>query len=351
MKAWTVLTGLAKFAWARCLGRPLWSGVSLLVTLRCNIECPYCDFPRLAGPEMDTSTLLRLLEGLRRWGTFRLGLSGGEPLLRPDFGEIAQAAARLGFVTNLVTNGVLMRERIADLRAVDFVMCTIEGGRAVHDAHRGPGAFEAAVSGLEAAIRGRVTRLGLICPVHSGNIFDVEEPLRLAESLGIRVYFQPVQERTGWTGPRFGGILEPSRQAEVFLKILSWKHQGRPVGNSWAFLRMVSSGLSPTFQAGCPAGRYVVTILPDGRVIPCCIVPFEGGIQIQDPDRPDLIAPSVRRPACEGCTIAPYFENYRLFRPNLLAWLEAAGWLSRGRPRRVKAESRTSLSADLCGGG
>lgn len=331
MKVATVVSGIARYAWARCRGRPLWSGVSLLVTLRCNLQCPYCDFPRHAGPEMDTDTVVRLLEGLRRGGTFRLGLSGGEPLVRHDLGAITRAAARLGFVTNLVTNGVLMRERLDDLRPVDFVLCTIEGGRATHDAPRGPGAWDAALSGLEAAIRRRVGRLGLICPVHAGNVTEIEEPLRLAESLGLRVYYQPIQERAGWTGARFAGILDLGRQAEAFARVLAWKRQGRPVGNSWAFLRMVASGRPPAFQSGCPAGRYVVTVLPDGRVVPCCMVPFDGGVPITDADRPDQVAPSLGRPACNGCTIAPYFENHLLFRPSLAAWWEAAGWLFRGR--------------------
>ncbi len=95
---------------------------------------------------------------------------------------------------------------------------------------------------------------------------------------------------------------------------------------------MVASGRPPTFQSGCPAGRHVVTILPDGRVVPCCMVPFDGGVPITDVDRPDRVAPSLGRPACNGCTIAPYFENHLLFRPSLAAWWEAAAWLLRGRP-------------------
>jgi len=326
MRPRTLLRGAWHHAVARVTGRPAWTGVTLLVTLRCDQHCAYCDFPRHAGRELDTATWKRVLAGLGRAGTVRLGISGGEPLLRPDLGELVQAAVRQGFVTSLVTNGARLRDRVDEVAAVDYLLTTIEGDAPRHDAVRGAGAWKATWEGLEAVRRRGGPKLGLICPVHAGNAATLDEPLRAAEALGVTIYFQPVLQRAGWSGAPFGDLPDEATVRDVFVRLAAWKRAGRPVGNSRAYLDLVLDGRTGALAGTCTAGRYFVTILPDGRVTPCCMLPFHADLPRVDPDAPERTSRLVSRPICEGCTIAPYVESHFIFSLDPRAIRSALRW-------------------------
>lgn len=318
--------GLLRHAAARVTGRNVWSAVTFLITLRCNLRCRYCDFPRHADRELDTEATLRLLAGLRRGGTFRLSISGGEPLLREDLGAVVRRAVDLGFVTSVVTNALTLADRLDDVGPAQFVLTTVEGDEATHERIRGKRSWSRTLAGLEALRRRGGPRLAVICPVHTGNLHAIEEPLRVAEQLGMRAFFQPVEVRDGWKGRAFDGRLTWEQATDVFRRLLAWKQAGRPVGNSTAYLRLMTAGVRPRLREVCPAGRYVVTILPDGRATPCCMVPFEDGVPIADLDRPAKTHPLLTTPPCGDCTISPYVENHLLLKPDLSAVWEALSW-------------------------
>src|SRR5437773_6237943 len=67
--------------------KPLWLLAEL--TYRCPLQCPYCSNPLdFAGArfkrELATEEWCRVFREARALGVLQLGLSGGEPLLRPD---------------------------------------------------------------------------------------------------------------------------------------------------------------------------------------------------------------------------------------------------------------------------
>ena len=328
MKLATVLNGGWRWLAARTTGRPLLSSVTFFPTLRCNCSCAYCDFPRGAGTELDLPAIRALLTALRRHGTARLGVSGGEPLLRKDFGAIARAVQDEGFLSSLVTNGVLLERWLDAAARFDFVLCTAEGDPATHDRVRGPGVWAAALAGMEALRRRGHRRLGVICPVHAGNVDAIEETLRVAESLGARAFFQPAQVRQGWRGAPFTETLSREPLADAFRRVAAWKRAGRPVGNSLLSLRLVTDGHVDGFPEGCAAGRFFFTILPDATVLPCCMVDWADAGRPLDLDDP---ARTVREMAgtsrtCGGCTILPYVENSFLLRPSPAALLDSLRW-------------------------
>jgi MoaA/NifB/PqqE/SkfB family radical SAM enzyme len=86
-------------------------------TAHCNLNCAHCRVTRI--PELlDLDASIRFLGDCAASGIDRLGFSGGEPFLRPDFiAGIARAAVDRGMVFDrLMTNGVWHRNP-ADLRA------------------------------------------------------------------------------------------------------------------------------------------------------------------------------------------------------------------------------------------
>jgi MoaA/NifB/PqqE/SkfB family radical SAM enzyme len=92
------------------------------VTMQCNLNCAYCeDFGSRRNHQVtqnpsleDAKRILRVI----RTGVDRLWLTGGEPLLHPQVGELlAYARNELKFrEISLITNGVLLTNVIASLR-------------------------------------------------------------------------------------------------------------------------------------------------------------------------------------------------------------------------------------------
>jgi hypothetical protein len=82
--------------------------LSFAPTYQCNLSCPHCCVPIEWTDRLDVSSALSFLEQCHGLGITRLGFTGGEPFLCPDFlVTISRRAAQLGFrFDKLMTNGV-----------------------------------------------------------------------------------------------------------------------------------------------------------------------------------------------------------------------------------------------------
>ena len=81
--------------------KPLWLLAEL--TYKCPLQCPYCSNPlNFAGPrfqrELSTAEWCRVFGEAKALGVLQLGLSGGEPTLRPDLEELVRNAHALDFI-------------------------------------------------------------------------------------------------------------------------------------------------------------------------------------------------------------------------------------------------------------
>jgi heme d1 biosynthesis radical SAM protein NirJ len=163
---------------------------------RCNLTCKHCysisadkDF---AG-ELTTAEVLRTMEDLKAFKVPALILSGGEPLLRPDFFEIAKRSKQLGFYTALSSNGTLIDEAMMEkIVPVDFgyVGVSLDGLGATHDKFRRmDGAFEKSLHAIRLC-RDAGLKVGVRFTLTQDNYADLPGLLRLVEDEGIdRFYF------------------------------------------------------------------------------------------------------------------------------------------------------------------
>jgi MoaA/NifB/PqqE/SkfB family radical SAM enzyme len=121
--------------------RPSWC--TYIATYRCNARCGMCDSWRMRpGEELSAEQVRLVFARIGRLDVVRL--TGGEPFLRPDMVELAEAVltASRPFVIHVTTNGSFP-DRIADFverfsrpRMLRF-MVSFDGLAAEHDASRG----------------------------------------------------------------------------------------------------------------------------------------------------------------------------------------------------------------------
>lgn len=171
------------FAKAGSRGVPL-SGTFEL-TPRCNLDCRMCyihrrenDAEALRG-EASARDWLALAEECCREGTLLLLLTGGEPLLRPDFREIYTGCKRMGLMLSINSNATLIDEKMVDFLAADppsRVNITLYGasGETYGALCGDPAAYERAVRAI-LALQSAGVLVKLNCSVTPYNRQDAEK--------------------------------------------------------------------------------------------------------------------------------------------------------------------------------
>ena len=171
--------------------------VHLEIAAACNLTCTHCfagELPR-REPPLTMAELDALFATLARMGSFRLGLTGGEPLLRRDLFEIVDRATAHGLCPCLTTNGLLITEEIArelGRRNLVWLNVSLEGATAdTNDRVRGAGTFDRVVENLR--ILGQHARFTLAFTVMSTNVHEVEACAELAARVGaLTAVFRPL---------------------------------------------------------------------------------------------------------------------------------------------------------------
>lgn len=103
----------------------------------CDFRCPFCHNGELvlspAPAQMDQEELLAFLKK-RRGLLDGVCITGGEPLLRPDLGQLLEAVKALGYPVKLDTNGshpAALRD-LAQRKLVDYVAMDIKNSPALY---------------------------------------------------------------------------------------------------------------------------------------------------------------------------------------------------------------------------
>ncbi len=121
--------------------------VQIHVTRKCNLKCVHCYSS--SGPEeteaLEIGALCQAITDAKALGYTFVTLSGGEPFLYPDLGEVLAHAKGLGLHTGLVTNGMFLDgRRLEKLKdCLDLVVVSLDGAPERHNLMRlNPKAFE-----------------------------------------------------------------------------------------------------------------------------------------------------------------------------------------------------------------
>lgn len=165
-------------------------------TRTCNLRCKHCymesDAQKYLG-ELTTKEAKRFIDDLAEFRVPVLLFSGGEPLIRPDFFELAAYAKEKGIRPTLSTNGTLItREFAREIKdiGIGYVGISLDGLREVNDEFRGKeGAFQKAMEGIQNCVAVD-QRVGLRFTINSHNLKELDNIFDFIEEQNIdRVCF------------------------------------------------------------------------------------------------------------------------------------------------------------------
>ncbi|MBS4030841.1 MAG: putative heme d1 biosynthesis radical SAM protein NirJ1 [Clostridiales bacterium] len=160
-------------------------------TRTCNLKCIHCymesDSVKYEN-ELSTKEAKQFIDDLAEFKVPVILFSGGEPLIRPDFFDLAKHATDRGIRVTISTNGTLidkkMARKIKDL-GVGYVGISLDGMGAKNDEFRKmPGAFDAALAGIRNCLE-IDQRVGLRFTINRHNYTEMESIFQLIEEEGI----------------------------------------------------------------------------------------------------------------------------------------------------------------------
>ena len=165
-------------------------------TRTCNLKCRHCYMnsdARKYRDELSTDEAKKFIDDLAEFKVPVLLFSGGEPLIREDFFELAAYAADKNVRPTLSTNGTLITREVAQRIksiGVGYVGISLDGLQAVNDKFRGvEGAFKLAMRGIENCVAvGQ--RVGLRFTINRHNFEELDKIFDFIEAEQInRVCF------------------------------------------------------------------------------------------------------------------------------------------------------------------
>jgi len=265
---------------------------SIDLTYRCNNNCRHCWLRIPPGApekqdELSFDEIRDIVDQARAMGCREWSISGGEPMLRPDFAEIFDYVTRKATRYSLNTNGTLITPQIAQLmRREGRKMVAVYGATAeVHDTvTRTPGSFERTMRGF-AYLKGAGADFEVQLIPMRDNYHQWGEMEALAQSLSR-------QWRCGAAWLYFSACGDPERNREIMRQRLSprdvveldkpdlsyeeWWTAGDDDPDLTGFPKPVRSEGDDRLFAACIAGRRDFHVDPYGQMTFCCFIKGPG---------------------------------------------------------------------------
>ncbi len=290
---------------------------SFELTERCNLGCLHCFINQPAGSakarsrELTAAQVTGILDQIADAGCLYLLLTGGEPLLRPDFAEIWQAAVRKGLLLTLFTNGTLLTPRLADLLAEwrpRSLEITLYGATAeTYERVTGvPGSYAACLRGIELALD-RGLPLALKTMVLRANRAELSAMQALARGWGIPFRYD------GLLWPRRDMGEGPYAQRLSAEELVALDMDDPERSREWGKAFDDAAGLVwGEAVYACGAGRYGFHIDCTGQLSLCMATPFPAYDLLQGSFRDgweNVLGPAIREARkqvtpCTTCELA-----------------------------------------------
>jgi MoaA/NifB/PqqE/SkfB family radical SAM enzyme len=317
--------------------------LTLYLSERCNSRCVTCDYWRHGVKDMTLDSVRRLLPSLDALRTRAVQLSGGEPLLNPEWREIAELLGGRGLTLWLLTSGLsLAKHARTAARLFDSITVSLDGTCGeTYAAIRGLDAFDNVCDGIRAvAAAGRPA--GLRVTLQRSNYRELARFVSLARELGAaNVSFLAVDVSNGHAFARREEsppelALDDDDIAELDRSLAELEREHADdfrtgfIAESPAKLRRIRDYFAalrgrrefPTVR--CNAPEFSAVVGADGRVAPCFFIPGPA----QAPRAPDLgaalasepmraLRAAIRggwRPECERCVCSKWRDPAALAR-------------------------------------
>ena len=246
------------------------------ITERCNLNCLHCFINQPAGSavslqsEMNTAQVKDVLDQIAEAGCLHLLLTGGEPLLRPDFAEIYLHARQKGMLVMLFTNATLVTPAVIEmLKQAPPILVDVSVYGATQETYervtRRPGSWERFMTGIR-LLKENGLPLALKSVVLNSNKAELPLIRKLAEDMGVSFRYDAS------IFPRLDGSKVPFWERLSIDDMLALDREDPERMHTWALQYELSQKLalrSEKYVYSCGAGKRSFHIDSLGRLSMC----------------------------------------------------------------------------------
>lgn len=308
--------------------------VYVVLTYRCNNSCVYCRVHDLPQKDIWTTESLKVVFAeMKACGVKRLHLTGGEPMLRQDIGEIIRYAKDLDFFVGMSTNGFEIVNRIRELKGIDIVFLSYDGPPGIHARLRGKNSAEEVKSALRALKKAGI-RVWTSTTLTRWNVDCIDDIVGFARQNNILANFNRLEfflKPPGYLHPYIDEVkdlvLREEERKNAFRKLIKLKLAGAPIGSSLEYLKnslewlyddqVTDTKSSKRYQ--CWAGRAFGHLDVDGTLYAC------GYAALRKLPKANVLEKGFRSAwnklpflkECKSCSHACGVENNLLFSLNI----------------------------------
>lgn len=258
------------------------------ITPRCNFNCKMCyvhlspEEQKLRGKELSADEWLAIAEAARSRGMLFMLLTGGEPLIRPDFRYLLTELKKMGLLVSVNTNGSLIDSDWLDFFRYEppfrFNITLYGGDNETYERLCGRAAFDRVTSNIRSLKDlGMDVKLNVsLTPYNAADLVKIHET---AESLGtpmqVATYmFPPIRRNEDMIG-----VNDRFTPCEAACNAVAWDKRRFPVETFRKRAEAMKCGLSlpredacegtPGEKISCRAGRSTFWINWKGDMTPC----------------------------------------------------------------------------------
>lgn len=308
----SVLEGIAKYG----IQKPFTGNSPFLVvwniTRACNLACKHCyENAHVAGPdELTPAQRLIAVDKMAEAGIASIAISGGEPLVLPDFFDVAARIREREMSFSIATNATLItKEKARQLKEAgcDYVQISLDGAVAkTHNSFRGKNAFQKTIQGIKNAVAEGLF-VGISMTVTKYNYDEVQAVIDLSEKSGVSIFMHYNFIPTGRGKEIIDMDITPQEREQLLgmLAAQAGKRKINLLSTAPQFSRVClaahSSIISMThfdtmsqevgaeavkfladFIGGCGAARLYCALEPNGDIEPCVFIPIKIGNMLKD---------------------------------------------------------------------
>ena len=213
------------------------------------------------------------MDQAKELGVVHVVFTGGEPLLREDIVELVAYAHKVGLISRLSTNGILLtRDMVARLKRAGLTQCGVsidDPDPGTHDRLRGvPGTFVKAIEGIR-----HLHEFNLNCRILTyASHRTVTKGLREIIEIGRRLKVMSVYIRFPVASGRWDN---------AYHEILSEEERART--RELQDMSFVCCEQPTPETMCCMCNKSVFHVTPSGEVTPCGYVPYVLGSLRDEP--------------------------------------------------------------------
>jgi len=301
------------------------------ITERCNFRCKHCYQTNFENDGKTTEEMLLVIEKVRQFVAqlseikgkkihTHFNITGGEPFLRKDLLQLLQELHKQHITFGILSNGSFLSDemlREIKLLNVSFVQLSLEGKQTTNDEIRGKGSFDSIKKGVKKLRKWKIPVI-ISFTASKANYKEFSAVANIARFWRVHKLwtdrYLPINQKDI-------NVLSPAETKEFF-EIVNRERKrkwlNRISGTSISMDRALQFLVAENMPYFCKAGDSLLTIMPQGEILPCRRMPIEIGniftdnlfhLYQQHPLLNDLRNPEKTDSNCQKCFFGEFCKG------------------------------------------